>query len=147
MPAAFSFLDMDENPINSSNPINFSEVQIGTISDIISVWIWNDKGSLLSADTAEQPHIFALKAGDDDLDILFNGNEVNGYNSMLEARSCGSKNTPSDDHENWTPIGPMQHLIAGRMPSNSARLIELRINAPYNADLFDLSDFTLRASG
>jgi hypothetical protein len=147
MSAYFTYYDTDENEINSGNPISFGEVQIGAISDVHSIWIWNDKGGVLSADTSETPHLFAIKSGDDDLDILFSGNELNGYNSMLEARSCGAKNTVSDNHENWTPIGPMQYLQLGPMPSNSARLIELRINAPYNADLFDLSDFTLRISG
>lgn len=147
MPASFSFYDISGDIINSSNKIEFGEVQIGTVSNVISIWLWNDKDDLLGADASESPHVFAIKSGDDDLDILFSGNEINNFASMLEARSCGSKNTQSDNHSNWTPIGPMEYLITGRMPTNSARLIELRINAPFNADLFDLSIFTLRASG
>lgn len=147
MSASFTFYDINDAEINSGNPINFGLLQIGVISSTISIWIWNDRNDLIGADAAPYPQVFAIKTDDDDLDILFTGTKINGYKSMLEARSCGAKNTIADMMESWIPIGPMSHLTTGAMPTNSARLIELRVNPPFDATLFDLSEFTIRAYG
>lgn len=147
MSAVFSFYDFEDVEIGSSNKISFGQIQVGTISSTISIWVWNDRDDLIGGDESLNPQVFAIKEGDDDLDILFTGNELNGYKSMLEARSCGAKNAVSDNQSDWTPIGPMSYLRVGKMPANSARLIELRVNAPHDAELFDLSSFTVRMSG
>jgi hypothetical protein len=147
MAGSFSFYDANDDIINQSNKISFGELQIGVISQTIPVWVWNDRDDLVGADDSDFPQIFAIKSGDDDIDILFDGTQINEYKSMLEARSCGSINTIADMVLEWTPIGPMDHLTVGSMPVNSARLIELRVNPPFDSQLFDLSDFTLRVFG
>jgi hypothetical protein len=145
--ASFTIHDRNHNPLTV---LSFGEIQIGTVSQIESIWIWNDRDGLLGEEDSEKPHLFAIKGtnqNSDDIDILFNGTEINGFKSMLEARSCGGINTPGQMMTSWHPIGPMEYLILNKMPKNSARNIELRINAPYDSQLFPLNNLTIRISG
>jgi hypothetical protein len=145
MAAIFAVYDSDDDLVSELNPINFGAVQRGVPSDTISIWIWNDRDEE-GADASEAPLIFAIKV-DDDVDGLFAGTEANGYRSMLQAKSCGAIRTPADMDQQWTPIGPLETLSLGRMPANSARLIELRLYPPHDSLLFDESVFSIRVSG
>ena len=146
MTDSFSFYDSNDVAINGDNPIAFGFTEVGSVSDVFSLWIWNDRGGILGAADISVLTIFGLKVNSDS-DNLFNGTPFNKNISMLEARSTNAFNTTGDWMKDWTPISPIRYLLAGRMPANSARLIELRINVPYDAVLFDEAIFTLRVSG
>jgi hypothetical protein len=150
MPApAFSFYEDDSTvlggtEINSGNPIDFGQVDKGTISPIITIHIWNGKNDI-TLDTAVAPKLYATN-GVGDASLIFNGTVFNNNESMLEARSCGSFGVAADQHEDWVPIKPSQLLTMGDMPTNSMRSIELRLNVPIDAPTLVLTPFSLRVS-
>lgn len=146
MPAPVLVLYRDDSVtlLDAAHDLDFGVVDKGTITPVQTVHLWNDKGGVADADTAVAPHFYALNA--EDASILFAGTTLNGNVSMVEARSCAATNTPADQHEEWTPIGPTQILTLGDMPLNSLRTLEVRINVPTDAATLAAVSFTLRAS-
>jgi len=144
---AISFYEDDSTPddgtvIDAFNPVPFGAVEKGTISDIITIHIWNDKGGDLGSDIATAPRLAAI-SGVTDMSVIFDGTDINGNVSMLEARSCGAFGTAADQQQDWTPLGPDSMLELGDIPSNCMRVIELRANIPQDADSLTVADFTL----
>lgn len=133
-------------PISIGNPVAFGQVEKGIISPTVKVHVWNGKNDG-SVSTAVAPRLYATN-GVGDASLIFNGTPFNGHQSMLEARSCGSFNTPADQDSAWTPIGPSNlfMLEMGDMPANSMREIELRMNVPIDAPTIPLISFSLQVS-
>lgn len=150
MPAPlFVFFENDSTPtggtiINNVNPINLGLVQKGTITSIVTIHVWNGKNDL-TLDTAIAPRLYATN-GPGNAAALFNGTALNGFQSMLEARSCGAFNTPADQHQSWIPIKPTNMLQMGDMPTNSMREVELRLNVPIDSPDISLINFSLQVS-
>lgn len=147
MDPIISFYESGSTPsggtqINSGNPIAFGSIQKSEISAVQTIDVWNDKNGS-SADDAVAPKLTAISSPDD-VSIIFDGTAINGFVSMLEARSCGAFNVPADQQKDWTPIGPTEFLTIGDIPANAKRSIELRLNVPQDADTLALSNFVLR---
>lgn len=139
------YLDSDGSKVTALNPVQFSLIEKGSVSDTITVWVWNDKDGVLGSDTAVTPNFSALH-GSGDASIIFDGTAINSYVSMLEARSCGAQGVAADLITTWTPIAPDQILTLGDIPSNTAREIELRVNVPQDSSVLALVTFSLRVS-
>lgn len=122
----------DATLVSDANPIDFNRLDPGMTSEIFPVHLWNDKGSVVGADTAPTPRIYSV-IGPDDVSAIFTGTTLNGFKSFLEARSCRAFGVVADLHTAWTPIGPNQILMIGNMPPNSMREIELRWRIPVDA--------------
>lgn len=142
MDPVIEFYDSVGVLISSGNPVDFSPVYKGVTSDIVKVWVWNDK-LLAGADTAVDPMLHAI-SGPGDLSIIFNGTSWNDYESCLEARSCSASGVTADRQCTWTPIGPTSLLSIGSIPSGAAREIELRLNTPPNIEALPVSIGNLR---
>lgn len=139
-----SMYDSSGVVISNSNKINFTEeVYAGSISDIIEVNLWNDKGGSNNSDAIVAPKLFAYSSPDD-ASVIFNGTVANGNQSMLEARSCGATNTIADADSEWTPISQTEFLQIGDIPSNAARTIEFRMNVPFDSPDISLKNFSLK---
>lgn len=136
---------LDGTVIDEDNPVDFGVVDKGVTSDTITIHLWNDKGGFVGSDLAT-PRLSAVPIdGGDDVAPLFAGTEFNDFQSMVEARSCGSYGVAADQQVAWTPISPLDMLAMGAIPSNAMRVIELRIRVPQDSDTdFDLSTLTLR---
>jgi len=125
-------------PINDENPIAFGIASRGSVTPPADeaqtpIHIWNDQTGALGSDTATNVKITVAAADNNNDILLFNGTELNGFQSMLEARSTDALNAPADAQSAWTPISPTDMLDIGDMPSNSRRSIELRANVPIDA--------------
>lgn len=146
---SFSFYEDDSTvtggtEINAGNPLALGQVEKGTITPISTIHVWNGKNSG-SAATAIAPKFYATN-GPDDASLIFQGTPFNGFQSMLEARSCGSFNVAADQNEEWTPVSPTQLLTLGDMPTNTMREIELRLNVPVDAPTLASIDFSMQIS-
>lgn len=130
--------------IDSGNPIQIGRIEKGIVSPITTIHIWNGKNDLTVA-TAVAPRLYAAN-GAGDAGAIFAGTPYNGFRSMLEGRSCGSFQTPADQHQEWVPLSPTSLLPMGDMPANSMREIELRMNVPLDAPTIPLINFSLGVS-
>lgn len=140
---SFSMYDSDDNAVNSGNKIDFGLVQKSKTSAIKKVKVWNDRNGTLGSVNADAPKIHAVPATGNP-STIFTGTESNGFNSMLEARSCGGENVSGDAQTNWSPIRDDQFLSMGFIPKNAAREIEIRLNVPYDAADQAAADFHIR---
>lgn len=131
-------------PLDGSNPVDFGAVDKGLISPTITIHVWNGKNDP-SVDMAVAPLLYALN-GSGDASVIFNGTTLNGFKSMLEARSCAAIGTTADQHKAWTPISPASLLTMGNIPANAMRTIELRLNVPIDAPAMSLTSWSLRVS-
>lgn len=129
---------------DSGNPMQFLNVDKGIPSDILTVDLWNDRTGSEGSDTAIAPLVYALN--DDDISAVFAGTTINGFQSMLECRSCLGYNTPGDLQTAWTPISPTSLLTIGDMPAGSKRTLEFRLNPPVDAPTLTLKTFTIMVS-
>lgn len=123
----FVLYDDGDSIINAGNKLQLGSVISGTTSQIVSTWLWLDRGSLYG-ESAVSVFVLADAGG-----VLLTGTNNNGFTSMLEARSRGSIDIPSDNHEAWIKICRDSLLEIGLMISGTARNIEFRISAPYDA--------------
>ena len=144
----FTFYEAGSTPdsgtiIDESNKMEFLNANKGMATPILSIDVWNDKGGLLSSDTAVAPRIYATHGDVDNIQPVFDGTTLNGLKSMLEARSCGAYGVAADQQSQWTPISPLSLLTLGNMPSNSKRIIELRVNVPIDAPDLTLKNFLI----
>ena len=126
---------------DDTNRISFADAQKGVATDILTVDVWNDRDGLAGSDDAPAPAMYATN--DDDVSVIFDGTELNGFESMLECRSCLGFNTPSDQQSAWTKVKPGSPLIMGNMPSQSKRTVEMRLNVPADADTLSLRNFRI----
>lgn len=126
---------------SSSNRISFAGAQKGVATDILTVDVWNDRDSSEGSDDAPAPALYA--ANDGDVSDVFDGTELNNYESMLECRSCAGFNTPGDRQTAWTKVKPGSPLIMGNMPSGSKRTVEMRLNVPADATTLSLRNFRI----
>lgn len=132
-------------PVDGTHPVDFGLVDKGTISPTITIHIWNGKNDL-SVGTAIAPKLYSLN-GSGDASRIFNGTTLNGFKSMLEARSCTAIGTAADQQKAWTPISPTALLTMGNIPANAMRGIELRLNIPIDApDMTPADTWSLRVS-
>ncbi len=131
-------------PLDGGDPVDFGGVDKGLISPTITIHIWNDKNGG-AAGTAVAPKLYSIN-GSGDASVVFNGTSLNGFKSMLEARSCAAINTAADQQKAWTPISPASLLSMGDMQANSMRTVELRMNIPPDAPVMDLTSWSLRVS-
>lgn len=129
---------------DGSNPIDFIDVDKGIPSPILTIDIWNDREGLVGSDEAVAPVLYTVN--DDDLSAIWAGTTANGFQSMLEARSCNAFGVAADLHTDWTPISPTDLLVMGNIPAGAKRMIEIRLNPPIDAPTLTLSDFFLRVS-
>lgn len=129
---------------DAGNPIEFLNVDKGIPSAVLTIDIWNDRDGLAGSDLAVAPQLYTVD--DDDLSAVWAGTATNGFQSMLEARSCGAVGAAADMQTDWTPISPTDLLILGDIPAGAKRLIEIRLNPPVDAPTVALSDFFLRVS-
>jgi hypothetical protein len=131
-------------PVDGTNPVDFTQLDKGTISPTITVHVWNGKNDP-SVATAVTPKFYSVN-GSGDASKIFNGTVSNGNKSMLEARSCAAIGTAADQQKTWTPISPAALLAMGNMPPNTMRTVELRLNVPIDAPDMPLTGWSLRAS-
>lgn len=124
---------------DEDNRISFAGAQKGVATDILTVDVWNDRTGSEGSDDAPAPALYA--SDDDDVSVMFDGTTMNGFESMLECRSCTGFNTPSDQQSAWTKVKPGSPLIMGNMPSGSKRTVEMRLNVPADADSLTLRNF------
>ena len=138
-------------PINDSNPVAFGIVPRGAISVPLSetqfpIHVWNDQGGANGSDDATTVKVNVV-AADNDNDIpLFNGTELNGFTTMIEARSTDAFNTVADNQSTWTPISPSALLSIGDLPSNSRRGIEIRANIPIDCPAMALTQLLINVN-
>jgi len=123
------FYHTNNTPIDVGNPLAFGRVDPGMISDVLRFHIWNDKDGLVGADLAPTPRLFAV-SDPDNVGVMFNGTALNGFKSMLEARSCRAVGVAADQHTEWKPIGPNELLVMGDIPASAMREIEIRLRVP-----------------
>lgn len=131
-------------PLDGSAPVDFGAVDKGLISDTITIHIWNGK-NIAPVDTAVAPLLYSIN-GSGDASVIFNGTTINGFKSMLEARSCAAVNTTADQQKAWTPLSPSSLLTMGNIPANAMRTVELRLNIPIDAPVMSLTSWSLRVS-
>lgn len=131
-------------PVTSYTQIDFGMIERGTVSAKLTLDLWNDRNEELGADTAVAPRINAYFPGLSDFVEFFAGTTVNGFKSFLEGRSCGAFGVAGDYQTAWTAIRPDTFLELGDMPAHSKRILEFRLNIPYDAEDQDLGTPVLR---
>lgn len=139
------FYDTTGALISNANPISLGLATKGIATPPHAVWLWNNKANASPVDTASVISITVLSSPDDG-SFLFNGTELNGNTSMMEARSCRATGTPADAHKAWTKITPTSPLTLGPMPNNSSREIEIRLNVPPDAANHALASLSLKVN-
>lgn len=137
-------IDVDEPIFGGGEGIS-APFEKGVIGPIFTMHLWNDKGGGASSDVAVAPKISAVN-GVTNMSIIFNGTDINGHVSMLEARSCGALGVAADQQQDWTPIGPTQTLTVGDIPSDCMRVIELRMNVPQDSADLATAAYILRCN-
>lgn len=158
MPApVIDFLENDSDPfgggtpINSGNPIAFGLVARGAASPPSSdaqnpIHVWNDQTGAVGSDTATNILLTIAAADSNNSTPLLDGTALNGFTSMIEARSTDALGAPADGQNDWTVISPTEPLALGDMPSNSRRSVELRLNVPIDAAFAASKAFVLSVS-
>ena len=131
-------------PLDGSSPLDFGGVDKGLISAVQTIHIWNGKGDP-AVDPAVAPRLFSF-SGSGDASVIFNGTTLNGFQSMLEARSCAAVGAVADQHKEWVPISPSNSLLMGDIPPNAMRTVEVRLNVPVDAPVMSLTSWLLRVS-
>lgn len=137
--------------IDTDNPIAFGLVPRGVISFPLDdakkpIHVWNDQGGGNGSDAATNVKLSIAAADNNNDTPIFNGTDLNGFVSMIEARSTDAVNVVADNQSTWTSISPSALLSLGDMPNNSRRGIEVRINVPIDAPATAAKDFLLNVS-
>lgn len=133
MPApVITVVDASDVAISSGNPITLGVVPRGTVGAEFTFWIWNDRGGGVGSDAAS-PMLVILNTPDSIADLLA-GTTINGMQSMIEGKSCNAIRTFADNQILWTPLRPTTPLPMSPIPSNCARQVIVRLNAPPDSD-------------
>jgi hypothetical protein len=137
MPGYFTFDDHEGNLLSN---VSFENLKIGSVSLPILITIWNDKGNQEESSNSGTAKLHVIKI-DDDTDALFTGTKLNGFKSMLEVRNVNAINITAKIDNIFTPININKGLNIAPLTVNSARIIEARLNIPYDATILDLCEF------
>lgn len=119
--------DTTENPT-----LSFTGGQNGTPSTAQELHLWNDKGDVLGADTAEDILVTAL-SGDSGTG-LYSKEHALAANRWIEIRAVDVAGTGIEAQTTaWTPVGKAADLALHQIPKNCTRHLEVRINIPAGA--------------
>jgi hypothetical protein len=134
---------------DNTNPVDFGECRKGVASYPESVLfrrlnLWHDRNGAESEDIATDLTITVVAESNDDEHPLFVGTDLNGGLSCIEVRSTDGYNCIADVQEEWTRISPDEALSIGDMPSNSMRVIEIRVVIPADMESLDVEGFDLQ---
>ncbi len=137
MPGYFTFDDHEGNPLSN---VSFENSKIGSVSLPILITIWNDKDNQEESSKSNTAKLHVVKI-DDDTDALFRGTKLNNFTSMLEVRNVNAINITAKIDKLYTPINMNKGLNIAPLTVNSARVVEVRLNIPYDAMILDLCEF------
>lgn len=153
---SFEWFEDGSTPISGTEITDVHPVEFGSCKKGNTVYptsviqralnLWNDKNGVNGSSTATGIEITAVSLDNDPDHPLFVGTDLNGGESCVQVRSVGSYNCVADSQSDWTTISPTDVLSIGDMPSNSMRVIEIRVVLPVDIDAMAEDSFELRVN-
>jgi len=113
--------------------LTFASVLPGTPTAAQELHYWNDKGDVVSADTAKGVRLSVLARNQGDANFVGSGLEVLDTKA-IEVRVIGVQGAAVDVTTGWTKIGTNADLSLPDIPKDSAVELEHRISMPSGSD-------------
>lgn len=144
MPSSADLKLYDSTDTTENPTLSFTTVLNGTPSAAQTLHLWNDKGLVLNADTAEDVKVTAYSGASGS--GLYSQEHALAANRWIEIRAVGVTGTGIGAQTTpWTPIGKGADLALASIPKNAARYLEVRVNVPAGAGT-QAGDVIVRAS-